>query len=112
MRKRILFLFVIIFALTGSAYAKKKPKATPSPTATPEPKPKWVPPPHVDNDSKSLNATVAALYSNDVAGSMGYGLVDLSAIRKLDENDVSAEGTVRFNKLFSSDDYGVGLDIR
>src|SRR5260221_358012 len=119
MRKKFIVLIIFLFAISGSAYAKKKSKEkqTPSTTATPEPTPgrvtpHWVPPPHVDNDSKALNATVAALYSNDAAGAMGYGLVDLSAIRKLDENDVSAEGTIRFTKPFSSDDNGVGLDIR
>ncbi len=125
MRKKILILMVFLFAVSGSAYAKKKkPKAKPtrSHTATPEPTPngvtpgrvppRWVPPPHVDNDSKALNSTVAAHYSSDVAGTFGYGLVDLSAVRKLDENDVSAEGSVRFTKPFSSSDNGVGLEIR
>ena len=114
MKTKVLFLLVLIFAISGNALAKKKPVPTPSPspTPTPEPKPRWVAPPHVDNDSKAFNSTVAAHYSSDAAGTMGYGLVDLSAIRKLDENDVSAVGTVRFKKPFSSDDDGVGLDVR
>ena len=95
-------------------YAKTKPKATPapSPTSTPEPKPRWVPPPYVGNDSKVLNATVAAHYGSDASGSLGYSLFDLSGIRKLDENDVSAQGTVRFLKDFSSSDDVGELQLR
>jgi hypothetical protein len=103
-----LVLVVLIFAFSGSAFAKKAPTETPTPspssTPTPAPKPVWVPPPHVDNDSKALNATVAAHYSSDATGTSGYSLFDLSAVRKLDENDVSALGTVRFMKDFSSSD--------
>ncbi len=110
----LVLLTVLMVGLSNSAFAKKKPKeiTAPSPTATPEPKTRWVPPPHVDNDSKALNSTVAAVYSNDAGGTKGFGLVDVSAVRKLDENDVSALGILRFTKPFSSDDDGVGLDIR
>ncbi len=95
-------------------YAKTKPKATPtvSPTSTPEPKPRWVPPPYVGNDSKVLNATVAAHYGSTASGNLGYSLFDLSGIRKLDENDVSAQGTVRFLKDFSSSDDVGELQLR
>lgn len=114
MKNCILVYIVCAFVVSGSAYAKKKPQETPSPspTATPTPNPKWVPPPHVDNDSKAVGSTVAAVYSNDAVGAMGYGLVDLSSVRKLDENDVSAVGTIRFTKPFSSSDNGVGVEIR
>ncbi len=108
MKTEALVLVVLIFAFSGSAFAKKAPTETPTPnpssTPTPAPKPVWVPPPHVDNDSKALNATVAAHYSSDAMGTSGYSLFDLSAVRKLDENDVSALGTVRFMKDFSSSD--------
>ena len=114
MRSKVLFLLILFFGFSGIAFAKKKPVETPTPTVspTPVPKPRWVPPPHVDNESKTFNSTVAAHFSSDAAGTLGYGLVDLSAVRKLDENDVSAEGTVRFTKPFSSDDNGVSLDFR
>ena len=114
MRKILLVLFVFLFTLSGTAYAKKKPKVKPTPTSSPTPvaKPRWLPPPQVDNTSKAFNATVAAHYSSDAAGTQGYGLVDFSAVRKLDENDVSALGTVRFTKPFSSDDNGANLEIR
>src|SRR5579864_5692028 len=105
--KKLTWIFIILtFFIVGGALAKSKATntPTPSPSITPIPKPNWVPPPHVDNDSKAVNATVAANYSSDVSG--GYGLLDLSTIRKLDENDVSAMGTVRFTKGFSSSDNG------
>ena len=114
MKSKALIFVILFFVFSGNAFAKKKPVGTPtpSPSPTPIPKPRWVAPPHVDNDSKAFNSTVAAHFSSDAAGTLGYGLVDLSAIRKLDENDVSAVGTLRFTKPFSSDDDGVGLDIR
>lgn len=114
MKLKTLVIFILFFAVSGSVFAKKKPVGTPTPTASPTlvPKPRWLPPPHVDNDSKAFNSTVAAHFSDDAAGALGYSLVDLSAVRKLDENDVSAEGTVRFIKPFSSSDDGVGLEVR
>lgn len=114
MQSKVLVFVILLFVISGSAFAKKKPVGTPtpSPSPTPIPKARWVAPPHVDNDSKAFNSTVAAHFSSDAAGTLGYGLVDLSAIRKLDENDVSAVGSLRFTKPFSSDDDGVGLDIR
>jgi len=113
-QSKVLVFVILLFVISGSAFAKKKPVGTPtpSPSPTPIPKARWVAPPHVDNDSKAFNSTVAAHFSSDAAGTLGYGLVDLSAIRKLDENDVSAVGSLRFTKPFSSDDDGVGLDIR
>ncbi len=66
----------------------------------------------MDNDSKALNATVAAHYASDASGNLGYSLFDLSAVRKLDENDVSAQGTVRFMKAFSSSDDVGELELR
>jgi len=118
MKKLFLIILILIFGHTELAFAKSKPKHIPtltpgpSPSPTHIPKPRWVPPPHVDNDSKVFNATVAAHYSSDVSGSLGYGLFDLSAIRKLDENDVSALGTIRFKKGFSSSDEGGTFEFR
>ncbi len=114
MNTKALVLVVLFFTFSGSAFAKKKPAETPTPssTPTPPPKPVWVPPTHVDNDSKALNATVAAHYGNDASGNLGFSLFDLSAVRKLDENDVSAQGTLRVIKSFSSSDDGVGLELR
>jgi len=93
--KKILILVMLVSLQAGMGYAKPKPTTTPIPSPTSTPKPLWVPPPHVDNDSKALNATVAAHYGSDASGNNGYSLFDLSAVRKLDENDVSAQGTVR-----------------
>ncbi|HEY5039324.1 MAG TPA: hypothetical protein VIJ93_09660, partial [bacterium] len=114
MKKFTWILVVFAFTNAGTVFAKTKPKTTPtiSPIPTPVPKPRWVPPPHVDNDSKVLNATVGAHYSDDVSGSIGYSLFDLSAQRKLDENDVSAQGKVRFTKSFSSTDFAETLELR
>ena len=116
MKAKTLVLVVLFFAFSGSVFAKKKstetPVPSPSSTPTPPPKPVWIPPTHVDNDSKALNATVAAHYGYDASGNLGFSLFDLSAFRKLDENDVSAQGTLRVIKSFSSSDDGVGLELR
>jgi hypothetical protein len=114
MKKRIFIMTVLVLFDSKMGYAKTKSKATPtpSPTATPEPKPRWVPPPNVDNDSKALNATVAAHYGSDASGNLGYSLFDISAVRKLDENEVSAQGTARFLKAFSSSDDVGELQLR
>jgi len=107
-------LVILVSLQAGMGYAKPKPTTTPTPTPSPTstPKPLWVPPPHVDNDSKALNATVAAHYGSDASGNNGYSLFDLSAVRKLDENDVSAQGTVRVTKSFSSTDESDSLELR
>ena len=112
--KKILILVMLVSLQAGMGYAKPKPTTTPTPTPSPTstPKPLWVPPPHVDNDSKALNATVAAHYGSDASGNNGYSLFDLSAVRKLDENDVSAQGTVRVTKSFSSTDESDSLELR
>jgi hypothetical protein len=94
--------------------------ASPTPTSTVSPSPtpivdsttKWVPPPDVDNDSKTFDANVAAHFSNDSSRNSDYSLFDLSAVRQLDENDVSAVGKVRFIKPFSSSDDVVELELR
>ncbi len=114
MKKLTFIVILLILSISGPVFAKTKPKLTPtpSPSPTPPPKPNWLPPPHVDNDSKALNATVAAHYSTDASGTSGYGLFDLSAIRKLDENDVSAMGTIRFKKAYSSTDEAGAIDLR
>src|SRR5580692_8596641 len=99
-------LALVFLATVSTAMGKTKPTVTPTPTQTlistlsptPTPKSGWVQPPSVDRDSKSVNATVALHYSNDLNGSQAYSLFDFSAVRKLDENDVSAQGTVRFEK--------------
>jgi hypothetical protein len=114
--KKILIVVVVLSLYAPGAFAKQNPTltATPSttPTDTPTPKPVWVPPPQVENDSKGINATVVAHYSSDTSGSSGYSLFDLSAVRKLDENDVSAQGTIRYLKDFSSTDGGGELQLR
>ncbi len=113
--KSIFCIFCLLALLNvTSVYAKPKGKKTPTPTPSPTatPKPNWVPPPYVDNESKALNANVAAHYGSDASGNLGFSLLDLSAVRKLDENDVSAQGTVRVTKSFSSSDDGVGLQLR
>jgi hypothetical protein len=113
--KTLIWIFLIlVFANSGTGFAKPKATTTPTPsqTPTPVPKPRWVPPPHVDNDSKAVNATVAAHYSNDASGSLGYSLFDFSSVRKLDENDVSAQGTVRVTKSFSSTDFADTVELR
>ena len=110
---------VLVFLATVST-AMGKPTITPTPTqtlvsalsSTPTPKPAWVQAPSVDRDSKSINATVALHYSDDLNGSQAYSLFDLSAVRKLDENDVSAQGTVRFEKPASGSDDVEALELR
>jgi hypothetical protein len=113
-------LALVFLATVSTAMGKTKPTVTPTPTQTlvstlsptPTPKPGWVQPPSVDRDSKSVNATVALHYSDDVNGSQAYSLFDLSAVRKLDENDVSAQGTVRFEKPASGSDNVETLELR
>jgi len=114
MRILILIFFVLISPSLGIAKAKLTETPTPSPTATETstPKPLWVPPPQVEKGSKGINATVAAHYSSDFGGSSGYSLFDLSGVRKLDENDVSAQGTIRYLKDFSSTDDAGELQLR
>ncbi len=84
----------------------------PPPPPIPDQKPIWIPPPSIDNDSKTVEANVVAHYSNDSSADPTYSLFDLSSIRKLDENDVSAVGKVRFIKPLSSSDDVYELELR
>jgi hypothetical protein len=107
----VVFVFLSVPAVFGKTKsAESTPTVTPTVSPTPEAKLKWLPPPYVDNDSKSINATVAAHVPSNSNGA--YSLFDFSAVRKLDENDVSAQGTVRFLKSFSSSDEAVSLELR
>jgi len=86
---------------------------TPGPTMSPAvDTTKWVSPPDIDNDSKTVDTNVVAHFSNDSSANPAYSLFDLSSVRKLDENDVSATGKVRFIKPFSSSDDVVELELR
>src|SRR5665213_719240 len=110
-------LVLILGFVTTSVLAQTKsptPTATPSPTATSfvESKNKWVPPPDITEDSKTVDTNVVAHYSNDASNNPAYALFDLSSVRKLDENEVSATGKVRFIKPFSSSDDMGELELR
>jgi len=91
--------------------ASPTPTITPTSSATPNVDTKWVPPPDIDNDSKTFDANVVAHFSNDSINP-NFSLVDFSAIRQLDENDVSAVGKVRFTKPLSSYDDVTELELR
>lgn len=110
--RKLLVITALILTQMGVGYARPKKTPSPTPTVTPTPQPRWVPPPVVDNGSKSLNATVAACYTSDASGNQGFSLFDISAVRKLDENDVSALGTIRLLKPFSSSDDAGEIEVR
>lgn len=113
--KKTLVLGLALLATPVLAQTKSPtPTATPSPTATitSENATKWQAPPDITDDSKTVDTNVAVHLSNDSSSDPYYTLFDLSSVRKLDENDVSATGKVRFiQPLSSSDDVGE-LELR
>jgi hypothetical protein len=118
MKKKIFFSLICLFMCGSVAYGQSKENLTSTPTPSPTPSPmpdtkqKWNPPPDIDTDSKTVDTNVVAHFSNDSSGNPAYALFDLSSIRKLDENDVSAAGKVRFTKPFSSSDDVGNLELR
>lgn len=102
----------IAHAAFGKTKTEPKKTQVPTPAPTAEPKPKWIPPAPVGNDSKTFNATVAAHFSEDSSGILGFSFFDLAAIRKLDENDVTAKGIVRFMKPLSGSDGISAFELR
>ena len=98
------------FCLVPVAYGKSKAKETPSPSATTTPSisptptrgPRWTPPPPVDESAKWINYRVASALQSDINGTNLYSLVDLYLRRRLDKNNVSAEGDIRLTKDFSN----------
>ncbi len=99
-----------VFGQTMSPTPTTLPTPIPTPIGTVQPS--WMPPPDIDNDTKSVDTNVVAHFSDDSSGNPAYSLFDLSSTRKLDENDVSATGKVRFIQPFSTSDNIGELELR
>ncbi len=100
---KTLFILCLIVAVSVPA-AMGKTTPTPAPMVMPTPTAALTP----ETQSGAVSSTVALAYSNGEAGS----LVDLSVVRPIDENDVSAEGRIRFGKSLSSSDGVETVEVR
>ena len=74
---------------------------------------KWLPPPIPTDDGRLVRYLVHFAYFDDaIARGRALSMFDLTARRKLDEYNVSAEGTVRFQKKVSGSDDVEALELR
>jgi len=74
---------------------------------------KWLPPPAPSDDGRLVKYLVHFAYFDDaVAKGRTLSMFDLTARRKLDEYNISAEGTVRFQKGLSGSDGVEAIELR
>jgi len=74
---------------------------------------KWVPPLPVDESDRLVQFNLQAAFQHDaVLQDQAFSMLDFSAKRQLDENNVLAQGLVRFRKSLSTSDAASNIDLR